>query len=123
MEELKILQDNLSRLQERVGVMEQRMVVLEERYDNMNDLIKKNVVVLEKLDTTLQDNRVAMEHITDKIEMMDSRVSALEEDIDYVSQKVDELKDERNFNFIQWLKNNLITIIVGATVIYYLVMK
>lgn len=120
MEDINILKTNID---ERIRFLEQKIPVVEERYDHMNDLIKQNVSVLEKLDSTLQDNRIMMEHLSNMIDTTKEHVEDLDEEITQVGQQVDDLKDERNFNFIQWVKNNFVSLIVGATLLYYIITK
>lgn len=123
MEEFSALKGSIDRFGERIGKLEQKMVVNEERYGHMNTLIKQNVTVLEKLDVTLQDNRIAMERLSSAIEANRGDISELHDEISHIEQEVDDLKGERNFNIVQWFKNNFVSIIVGAALLYYIIMK
>ena len=100
----------LEGLDSRVDEIEKQLPVINERYNNINDLFQKNIVVLDKLESSFQDNRLAMQALTLSIEQSNQEITGIKDDIS-------SLKEERSLNLMKWLKNNFIniaTLIVSA---------
>ena len=94
----------LEGLDSRVDEIEKQLPVINERYKTMNDLFQKNIAVLDKLEGSFQDNRLAMQALTTSVEQSNKEVTGLKQDISA-------LKEERSFNIMQWLKDNFISIV------------
>ena len=93
----------LEGLDNRVDEIEKQLPVINERYNNINDLFQKNIVVLDKLESSFQDNRLAMQALTLSIEQSNQEITGIKDDIS-------SLKEERSLNLMKWLKNNFINI-------------
>ena len=91
-------------IDDRVDVIEKQLPVFNERYKTMNNLFQKNIIVLDKLESSFQDNRLAMQALTLSVEQSNKEMAEIKNDIFA-------LKEERSFNFIQWLKDNFISIV------------
>lgn len=91
-------------LDNRVDEIEKQLPVINERYKTMNDLFQKNIAVLDKLEGSFQDNRLAMQALTMSVEQSNKEVTGLKQDISA-------LKEERSFNIMKWLKDNFISIV------------
>ena len=95
----------LEGLDSRVDEIEKQLPVINERYNNINDLFQKNIVVLDKLESSFQDNRLAMQALTLSIEQSNQEITGIKDDIS-------SLKEERSLNLMKWLKNNFINIFI-----------
>lgn len=103
MQEAEIRKE-LDDLDDRVDNIEKQLPVINERYNNMNDLFQKNLAVLEKLDCSFQDNKLAMQALTISVDQSNKEMTGLKQDIST-------LKEERSFNMMKWLKDNFISIV------------
>lgn len=105
-----------AKIEEKVTEIDVRLSIVEQKIANSSELLKQNIEVLNKLNESFQDNRVAMEKITSSLDNANDKITNLQTD-------VKSLKDERNFNFISYIKNNFIQIILAGYVIYEIVEK
>lgn len=106
------IRKELNNLDNRVDTIEKQIPVINERYNNTSDLIQKNIAVLDKLENSFQDNRLAMQAMTTSIEQSSKEISNLKKD-------VNSLKDERNFNIMSWLKSNFLNVVTIVGILYW----
>lgn len=104
------VQNTLSDLDDRVDEIEKQLPVINERYNNINDLFQKNIAVLDKLENSFQDNRLAMQAMTLSIENSGKEIAGMKQDIS-------SLKEERSVNVVAWLKNNFVSIGTLVTIL------
>jgi len=109
-------QEELKQLDNRVDIIEKQIAIMNERYSNMDELIKQNISVLSKLQDAFQDNRLAMQAMTNSIETSGKEIAGMKKDIS-------SLKEERNLNIMSWLKNNFISIATLLAFVGYIVQK
>lgn len=114
--EIEKIQSDVGAIDMRLQAVEKALPVMKEQYNNLDKLLQRNVDTLEKIDETIQDNRIAMEHMTASLNTTINKVGGLEND-------VKALKNERNLNVVEWLKQNFITIILAGTLIYEIISK
>lgn len=109
-------QEELKQLDNRVDIIEKQIAIMNERYSNMDELIKQNISVLSKLQDSFQDNRLAMQAMTNSIENSGKEIAGMKKDIFL-------LKEERNLNIMAWIKNNFISIATLLAFVGYIVQK
>lgn len=97
------VKDALSKVGDRVDEIEKQLPVIQEKFNNMSELFQKNISVLDKLESSFQDNRLAMQAMTLSIENSGKEIAGIKQD-------VSSLKEERSLNVMVWLKNNFISI-------------
>lgn len=108
------IKESLDKLDNRVDEIEKQLPVINERYNNINELFQKNISVLDRLENSFQDNRLAMQAMTSSIEHSGKEIASMKQDIS-------SLKDERSLNVVSWLKSNFISIITFMGIVGLLV--
>lgn len=107
------VKDTLGKLDHRIDEIEKQLPVINERFNNLNELFQKNISVLDKLESSFQDNKLAMQAITLSIENSGKEISCMKQDIS-------SLKEERSLNIMSWLKDNFISIATLVVVLGFL---
>lgn len=104
-----------------VADMKTEVAICQEKIGNTNSLIQQNNEVLAKLNDTIQHNQIVMNQLSASIEATIEKVKTLEVHVESNKKKIVALQEERNFNFIQWIKDNFVTILLAGGLIYSLV--
>lgn len=118
LDDLREIKSEIRDLDNRVTTNEQDIAVMKERESNMDDLIKRNISAYEKLDHTMQEFGGTMIKVTTALDNMNTKVEDVQSKIDNVQEEVVQLKEERNINIIEWIRDNWYTIILGGGLIY-----
>lgn len=99
------LTEAVNELDSRLTAVEKEIPLIVERHNNTNDLLQKNIAVLDKLESAFQDNRLAMQAMAASVEQSNKEIASAKQDIKTI-------KDERNLNIVSWLKANFVQVIL-----------
>lgn len=102
---MDILTEAVNDLDNRLTEVEKEIPLIVERHNNTNDLLQKNIAVLDKLESAFQDNRLAMQTMAASVEQSNKEIASAKRDIKT-------MKDERNLNIVSWLKTNFVQVIL-----------
>lgn len=113
--------EKLNIVKEDVSSVKTDVAVCQEKIGNANVLIQQNNDILAKLNDTIYNNQIVMNKLSASIEATIEKVNTLEGHVESNKKKIFALQEERNFNFIQWIKDNFVTILLAGGLIYSLV--
>ena len=115
----------------RVAELDQRVTKIEATQPFLTEILEKNVKTNERLAETLQEIRVSMVSMNDKIDAQATAIENMKHDLDEADKKTDEriksvvqkvetINLEGQFNIREFLKKNFIwlAITVGLGVAY-----
>lgn len=115
----------------KVAKLDQRVTKIEATQPFLTEILEKNVKTNERLDETLQEIRLSMVSMNDKIDAQATAIENMKHDFDEADKKTDEriksvvqkvetINLEGQFNIREFLKKNFIwlAITVGLGVAY-----
>lgn len=111
MDEMKEIKAEIKELDHRLKDVETIQAVMVEHDKHRDELIAQNIEVLNKLDDTMQDTKVVMTTLTEKVNGQSDKIDSLE-------TKINAVQEERNINIIKWLRDNWYTIVLGGGLLY-----
>lgn len=111
MDELKEIKADINDLDDRLTNVEKTQAVMVEHDKNRDELLARNVEVLDNLRETMQDTNIVMTTLTAKVNTQSDKIDNLE-------NKINTVQEERNVNIVKWLRDNWYTIVLGGGLLY-----
>lgn len=111
MDELKEIKSDIRDLDDRLTDVEKVQAVMVEHGKNRDELLARNVEVLDNLRETMQDTNLVMTTLTDKVNNQSDKIDNLE-------TKINSVQEERNINIVKWLRDKWYTIVLGGGLLY-----
>ena len=131
-ETVKMAEGDINTLFGKVAKLDQRVTKIEATQPFLTEILEKNVKTNERLAETLQEIRLSMVSMNDKIDAQATAIENMKHDFDEADKKTDEriksvvqkvetINLEGQFNIREFLKKNFIwlAITVGLGVAYF----
>lgn len=114
MDELKEVKADIKELDDRLTDVEKTQAVMIEHNNSRDELIAKNVEVLDGLRETMQNTNLVMTTLSADVNRQSAKIDNLE-------NKINTVQEERNINIVKWLRDNWYTIVLGGGLLYEVV--
>lgn len=111
MDEMKEIKADIKELDDRLTDVEKVQAVMIEHNNNRDELIARNVEVLDGLRETMQNTNTVMTTLSADVNRQSAKIDSLE-------TKINTVQEERNINIVKWLRDNWYTIVLAGGLIY-----
>lgn len=113
--------DDISILYHKVNDLSERMTELESTRPFMQEMIEREIKVSEKLDATLDAVQLSMVQMNVKMDEQSKAIEMLQknsvESNKKLNNRLDDLEERGQFDFLTYIKTNLPTIILTGIVV------
>lgn len=119
--------DDIGILYHKVNDLSERVTELESTRPFMQEMIEREIKVSEKLDTTLDAVQLSMVQMNAKMDEQSKAIELLQknsvESNKKLNNRLDDLEERGQFDFLTYIKTNLPTIILTGVVVGAYVVK
>lgn len=113
--------DDIGILYHKVNDLSERVTELESTRPFMQEMIEREIKVSEKLDTTLDAVQLSMVQMNAKMDEQSKAIELLQknsvESNKKLNNRLDDLEERGQFDFLTYIKTNLPTIILTGVVV------
>lgn len=113
--------DDISILYHKVNDLSERVTELESTRPFMQEMIEREIKVSEKLDATLDAVQLSMVQMNTKMDEQSKAIELLQknsvESNKKLNNRLDDLEERGQFDFLTYIKTNLPTIILTGVVV------
>lgn len=113
--------DDIGILYHKVNDLSERVTELESTRPFMQEMIEREIKVSEKLDTTLDAVQLSMVQMNAKMDEQSKAIELLQknsiESNNRLNNRLDDLEERGQFDFLSYVKTNLPTIILIGVVV------
>lgn len=111
------LKSSVNKIDERVTNVEKDVAVMRQRESSMQALVQQTVDAYNKLDDTMTEVSKTMVEVNLTLGNMNNKIEGVQNNAKALESEIQGIKEERNVNIVEWLRDHWVELAVAGVVI------